>query len=110
MFFVLVLSIAVLVLDSSTVDLSVWRINWGHFEYEYEYRLTPEYEYDSGLGLLLGAFLKPPALQVVIDYFQLLTMLEGEFKEFHNSLSYRGLQFGDEHLIFKKQRYNVALI
>ena len=45
----------------------VGRIHEGHFEYEYEYR-DAEYEYDGDLRPLSGAFLKPPAPQVVIDY------------------------------------------
>jgi hypothetical protein len=45
----------------------VRRIHEGHFEYEYEYEYRDaEYEYDGDLRPLLGAFLKPPALQVVI--------------------------------------------
>jgi hypothetical protein len=44
----------------------VGRIHQGHFEYEYEYR-DAEYEYDGDIRPLSGAFLKPPALQVVID-------------------------------------------
>jgi hypothetical protein len=45
----------------------VGRIHEGHFEYEYEYR-DAEYEYDGDLRPLLGAFLKPPVLQVVTNW------------------------------------------